>query len=316
MDTNNNIEKNQNNRIELALASLMFFAPFVKKILKSRNNIDDADKNFVLWFIKLWYLNIALLVFAIIVEIIAYMTNISLLNTCGTVIIVILAVFLLIWSILVIMWKSVIKWTNNELDNSLVSQIISAYIPLYNVYLWYKMHDFDGENTYLKESLILWWFWSILLLMTSNKYILIGYGMIILLAMMLNIFQVKLWQSGEEFIKNLFTKNPEEIWWSIVGVLIAPFVSQTVKESIDSQKWKYNLIFKLDHKQIILELILIIILGGFGIYMWIKIGNYTLIVWVILILARYLIMLIKWKHMPHIPVFKEITNVFFISKKV
>jgi hypothetical protein len=295
---------------------LMFFAPFVKKILKSRNNIDDADKNFVLWFIKLWYLNIALLVFAIIVEIIAYMTNISLLNTCGTVIIVILAVFLLIWSILVIMWKSVIKWTNNELDNSLVSQIISAYIPLYNVYLWYKMHDFDGENTYLKESLILWWFWSILLLMTSNKYILIGYGMIILLAMMLNIFQVKLWQSGEEFIKNLFTKNPEEIWWSIVGVLIAPFVSQTVKESIDSQKWKYNLIFKLDHKQIILELILIIILGGFGIYMWIKIGNYTLIVWVILILARYLIMLIKWKHMPHIPVFKEITNVFFISKKV
>jgi hypothetical protein len=48
MDTNNNIEKNQNNRIELALASLMFFAPFVKKILKSRNNIDDADKNFVL----------------------------------------------------------------------------------------------------------------------------------------------------------------------------------------------------------------------------------------------------------------------------
>lgn len=319
MNTINNIDMNKNNKIELALASLMFFAPLVKKVLKSRNDVDDEDKIFVLWFIKLWYVNIALLISAIIIEIIAYMASISILDTCGTVIIVILAISLLIESLLVITEKSIIKWNISESniasDKTMVSQIILGYIPLYNVYLWYKMHNFDGENLYLKESLVVWWLFSILLLMTSNKYILIGYVIIILMTMMLNIFQVQLWQSIENFIKNLFVKNPEEIRWSIVGVLIAPFVSGSVAETISSQKWKYSLIFKLDHKQILLELILMIILWGFGIYMWIKAMNYTLIVWIILILARYLIMLIKWKHMPHIPVIREITNIFFISKK-
>lgn len=319
MNTINNIDMNKNNKIELALASLMFFAPLVKKVLKSRNDVDDEDKIFVLWFIKLWYVNIALLISAIIIEIIAYMASISILDTCGTVIIVILAIFLLIESLLVITEKSIIKWNISESniasDKTMVSQIILGYIPLYNVYLWYKMHNFDGENLYLKESLVVWWLFSILLLMTSNKYILIGYVIIILMTMMLNIFQVQLWQSIENLIKNIFVKNPEEIRWSIVGVLIAPFVSGSVAETISSQKWKYSLIFKLDHKQILLELILMIILWGFGIYMWIKAMNYTLIVWIILILARYLIMLIKWKHMPHIPVIREITNIFFISKK-
>ncbi len=48
MNTNNNIDKKQNNKIELALASLMFFAPLVKKVLRSRNDVDNEDKNFVL----------------------------------------------------------------------------------------------------------------------------------------------------------------------------------------------------------------------------------------------------------------------------
>lgn len=319
MDTSSNIEMNQNNRIELALASLMFFAPLVKKILKTRENINDTDKRFVWSFIKLWYINIVLLLLAITAEIISYITNISILDTCGTVIVIVLAASLLIWSFLAITGKSIINWninnSTNDASGDIISQTILAYVPVYNVYAWYKMHDFDGGNIALKESLILWWIWSILLLITSNKYVLIGYGVIILIVMLMNIFQVKLGESSEQFIKNLFSKNPEEIWWSIIGVLLAPFLSHTVRETIDSQKWKYSLIFKLDHKQILLELILLIILSIFGIYMGIKMMNYTMIVWVVLILARYLIMLIKWRHMTHIPVIKELTNIFFISKK-
>lgn len=319
MNTSDNIGKNQNNRIELALASLMFFAPFVKKILKSRNDISDADKTFVLWFIKLWYLNILLLVLAIITQIFYYTSGLSILNICSSIIIVILAVLLWVWSFLVITGKEIIKCNTDEshkaTNDNIVSKIILAYIPLYNVYLWYEMHDFDGRNTYLKESLILWGIFSVLLLAISNKYVLIWYMIIILISMLLNIFQVTFWQSSEQFINNLFKKNPEEIRWGFIGILIAPFVSQSVRDSIDSEKWKYSLIFKLDHKQILLELIIIIGLSVFGIYMWIKALNFTLITWIVLILARYLIMLIKWKHLPHIPVIREITSIFFISKK-
>lgn len=317
----NNIDINKNNKIELALASLMFFAPLIKYNLKSRKDINESDKNFIWWFIKLWYLNIWLLWLSIILWIVSYITNIQILNTCSTIIVSILAVLLLIWSIFAIMEKSIMK--AEDIDNHIEKQvwstdafqIILSYIPLYNIYLWYEKHDFDWNNLYLKESLILRWIFSIMLLMVSNRYILIWFWILIFLMMLLSLFQVKFWLSYEQFIKNLFKKNPEEIWGSMVWVLMAPFGWQTVKETIDMQKWKYSLIFKLEHKQVLLELILIVILSGFGIYMWVVATNYTLIVWIILILARYLVMLVKWKHMPHIPVIKEITNIFFISKK-
>jgi len=317
----NNLDINKNNKIELALASLMFFAPFVKYNLKTREDISSLDKNFILWFIRLWYLNIFLLFLAIASQILYYVTNILFLNTCSTIIIIVLAVLLLIWSIFVLTEKSIVKanvtndkWVEAVWYNNL-SQIILAYIPLYNVYLWYEKHDFDWDNLYMKESLILRWIFSILLAITSNKYILLWFWAIILFVMLLNIFNVRFWDSNEQFLKNLFKKNPEEIWWGILWVCIAPFKWGTVKETIDNQKSKYSLIFKLDHKQILLELIIAIFLYWFWVYLWIKTVNYCLIIWISLILARYLIMLIKWKHMSHIPIIREITNLFFISKQ-
>lgn len=250
-----------------------------------------------------------------------YMTNISILSMCGTIIIIILAVLLLIGSIFVLTEKTIItinkadEWLSNLRSNN-ISDIILAYIPLYNIYSWYAQHDFDGEKTYAKESLILWWAFSLLLLITSNKYVLIWFWIIILFTMLLDIFQVHLWSSYNQFINNLFKKNPEEIWWSLIWTCIAPFGWKSVKESIDAQKSKYSLIFKLDHKQVLLELIILILLCGFWIYMGVISTNYAVIIGIILILARYLIMLVKWKHMPHIPGIKEITNIFFISKNI
>jgi len=48
MNMDNNLDINKNNKIELALASLMFFAPFVKYNLKTREDISSLDKNFIL----------------------------------------------------------------------------------------------------------------------------------------------------------------------------------------------------------------------------------------------------------------------------
>jgi hypothetical protein len=48
MNMDNNIDINKNNKIELALASLMFFAPLIKYNLKSRKDINESDKSFIL----------------------------------------------------------------------------------------------------------------------------------------------------------------------------------------------------------------------------------------------------------------------------
>lgn len=307
----------KNNKIELALASLMFFSPLIKSNLKNRSDISDNDKNFVHWFVKLWFFNIFLLILGITIEIISYFNAIAILDTIWTIILVILAAILLIESIFVISEKPIINTNPDDMAylwNDIFT-IFLNYIPLYNIYLWYKNHDFESENIWIKESILLWGLFVILLLLPTNKYILIWYLIVILMSMVSNMFHIDFGEWYKKFISNAFKKNPEEVRWYILWVIIYPFSWNSIAESIANQKWAYNLIFKLDHKQVLLELIILILLSIFGIYMWFRWWNYYLITGILAILWRYLIMLVKWKHMPHIPILKELTNVFFISKK-
>lgn len=53
-----------NNKIQLALSSIMFFSPLVKKTLQQDDH-QIQDKKFIEWYIKYW--NINLIILAIIV---------------------------------------------------------------------------------------------------------------------------------------------------------------------------------------------------------------------------------------------------------
>jgi len=54
-----------NNKIQLALSSIMFFSPLVKKKLQ-QENFKIQDKKFIEWHIKYWNINLIILAIIII----------------------------------------------------------------------------------------------------------------------------------------------------------------------------------------------------------------------------------------------------------
>lgn len=305
----------KNNKIELSLSALMFFSPLIKSNLKDRNDISNEDKNFIRWFIRLWYLNIVLLIITIIFWIIYYKTTVSIFDTLCNITLIMLVIFLWIWSVYAIAEKPILK--KNSPENGIWKDKLSLilnYIPLYNVYLWYNTHDFESTNIELKESLILWWLFSIISLLPIHTYIHVWFLIIILLFIVSRTVWLDFWEKYNNTIDKLFKKNPEELWWYIVWLLITPFNQLELNENIDTQKWKYSLIFKLDHKHILLEYIILLIISLWWLYRSIKNQNYMILIGIVLILGRYWLMIIKRKHVPHIPVLKELTHLFFRKK--
>lgn len=61
-----------NNKIQLALSSIMFFSPLIKKILQ-QVTINTQDKQFINLYIKYWNINLIILALILISWIISYL---------------------------------------------------------------------------------------------------------------------------------------------------------------------------------------------------------------------------------------------------
>lgn len=311
-------EKNTySNKTELSLSALMFFSPLIQNQMKKRSDINENDKNFIKWFIKIWYLNIFMLILSIWLQIIFYLTNISLIQNIGFVITIILAISLVIWSIYAISNKELIKI--NKSENEKISQkdkisFIINYIPLYNIHLRYKKHNFNEPDMILKESILVWGMVSILLLV-SNEIITWFLVILIVIRIITLINGINLWEKTQKLLDNLFKKNPEESRWYIIWTIVTIFNQKSLQENIETSKNNFKLILKIEHKQILLEYIILFIMGLYMIYYGYINQNISLIISTIFILMRYLVMIVKWKHVPHLPIIKEITNLFFNKNK-
>jgi len=305
------------NKTGLSLSALMFFSPLIQNQIKKRSDISENDKNFIKWFIKIWYLNIFMLILSIWLQIIFYLTNLSLLEDIGFVTMIILAISLIIWSIYVISNKELIKI--NQSQNETVLQkdkinLIINYIPLYNIYLRYKKHEFDKPDLILKESILVWSILSFLFLVSNNESIVWSLITLVIIRIITLINGINLWEKTQKRLNSIFRKNPEELRWYIIGTIKTIFNQKNLQENIEINKNDFELILKIEYKQILLEYIMLFILGIYLIYYSYINQNISVILSIIFILMRYIIMIIKWKHVPHLPIIKEITNLFFKNK--
>jgi hypothetical protein len=305
------------NKTGLSLSALMFFSPLIQNQIKKRSDISENDKNFIKWFIKIWYLNIFMLILSIWLQIIFYLTNLSLLEDIGFVTMIILAISLIIWSIYVISNKELIKI--NQSQNETVLQkdkinLIINYIPLYNIYLRYKKHEFDKPDLILKESILVWSILSFLFLVSNNESIVWSLITLVIIRIITLINGINLWEKTQKRLNSIFRKNPEELRWYIIGTIKTIFNQKNLQENIEINKNDFELILKIEYKQILLEYIMLFILGIYLIYYGYINQNISVILSIIFILMRYIIMIIKWKHVPHLPIIKEITNLFFKNK--
>jgi hypothetical protein len=303
----------------------MFFSPLIQKMLKKNKNITQQDKDFVAWSIKLGYFNIFLLLLTIVLQVVFYLTKLSITQTISTVTMIVLAISLVIWSIYAISGKSILKSSNKinkdllktsdtDLTNNKLETLIN-YIPLYNIYLRYKNHNFNNPDIILKESILRWSLFAIIFITVQSptvNWIILSILWIRIIALMNGI---DLSNTAKQKINKLFTKNPEELRWYISWTITNLFNKKTISENITTQKTNYELLFKSTNKQIIFEYTILDLLIIWWIYTWYITNNTALIAAILFIAARYLIMLIKRNHLPHIPVIREITSIFFKQKR-
>ena len=311
MDTNqtNSISKKN----EFAFSAIMFFAPLIKNNLKTNESLSTEDKIFINWFIKLWYLNILLLAISIIFWVLQIKTNNIILQKISMWFLILLAISLCIWTVLVALNKNINTNKTQEIDDKNKLDILISFIPLYNIYTWYDHHQFEWDNSLLKSSILLRTLFTLSSIFIHNSYVNICILVIILFKISYTISGINFGKKWNEYINSSFQKNPEEIRWYITWSIIFLFNKKWLKNNIMEQKHIFEFIFKIDNKQIICEYILLLIICIIWITVWITHNIYFLIIWDIMIIIRYLVMALKWEHLPHLPIFRWITSIFFKS---
>lgn len=326
-----------NTKTQLSLAAALFFSPLVQNILnKSTRDITDKDREFIRWYIKLGYITLLLGVITIATWVLTYLFPVQLLSIIYTISIFVL-IFLLIISIVSILSDiSLVKWWTYVAQTYRIEgnkkDIILKYLPIYNIYLRYTAHSFDTPNWRIKESILLR---TIFLVSSMLGSVFISSTILILI-----IIRVAALMSDIDFLPTpvkqrcnmLFFKNPEEIVWYITWSLVyltKSFVHlfktmqpYHVLMEITKEKEAYGRIIDIqDNMSIRLEYILWIILTAWLIYIIQPDSTVrTYYAWLWLLVLRYVLMAIQLKHLPHLPIAREILllghMIIFSTKKL
>lgn len=303
-----------NKKNEFAFCAIMFFAPLIKNNIKSNESLTNEDKMFINWFIKLWYFNIFLLILSIVFWVLQIKTSSIIIQRINIWFLILLTLSLCVWTVLAALNKSIIKDKENQITNEINLNILLYFIPVYNIYIRYENHQFEWENSLIKSSILLWTIFTLSAVFIPNIYINIFILCLILFKIIYTINWINLGTKRNKYINNSFQKNPEEIRGYLTGTIISIFNKNWIKNNIAEQKNMFEFLFKIDNKQIICEYIILWLICILWIYLWIINNTYFLIIWDIIIILRYGIMALKREHLPHLPIFKWITDIFFKSK--
>lgn len=317
------IEKRDSNTTMMALAALMFFSPFIHYMLRNwAIASQEQEKNFVLGYVKLGYINRIFLLATITSGVGNYFITSSFLSVVYAICIGIVLIILLVGSICILSNVSLTIQKDFSItfyDVGDKQDLILKFLPLYNVYLRYKLHNFWAPNRWVKESL-LWRTFFVLLALT-------GHPLILSVIIVLRILRVATLMAGLDVlhiqaksdINNLFFKNPEEIRWYFSGGILFLWKGIqkawnktlpifTLQSCIDQEKEEYSRLYNISQSwEIWVEYLI-----GAGLaflYRYFFRPDFTLrnnYIPLALICGRYFLMVVIWQHLPHIPLAREI----------
>ena len=224
-----------------AVAGLMFFAPFIKRNINSDSSFTDEEKDFILWYTQVGYIN---LVFLIIVLIPALL-NIFIVWPY-------LSWIINIWSIAIFIISifSIVACANSlsmrKSDEKIVYniqhkwQVLKSFTPILNFFLRFRQSDYSMPYRWLKESILLrtcFIFWTLLLWSSFWLWILvIIFVRVILLLCNIDIIPL----SMKKAINTSFSCNP----WEIFAYFFAPITSKLKRIDLEtvlqSKKLQYS----------------------------------------------------------------------------
>lgn len=309
------METNKNDSKQLWLAAVMFFNIMVKNFLKeNETEFSQEDRKFIQSYIQYGYLSVISWSITVILVVLYYLYPSTLLYWIHTLSIITTLAIVVIGSIGVLSWT--ILYHKEGIQYGAIGEekdkIILYFLPLYNILTWYNTHKFNEPNLWLKESLVRWTFWvaigigqSQILLVFRTVLILIR---VVTIAAGIDILQNRI----KNIVQQSFTVNPEELRSYIIATI--DFITQKIQQKIIQPSRKelllayqktYSHLHPIDTTITIQYSIgLALILGwSWSIY---QNENNILYIPILIIIGRYVIMYKKRKHLPPLPLTREI----------
>ena len=209
-----------------AVAGLMFFGPFVKRNIDSDSSFTQEEKDFIMWYVQVGFLNLTFLAIVLIAALISLFVVRPYLSW-----------IINIWSIAIFIISifSIVACANSlsmrKADEKIVYdvqhkwQVLKSFTPILNYFLRFRQNDYSMPYRWLKESILLrtcFIFWTLLLGSSFWLWIVVIIFVRVIL-LLLNVDIIPL--SMKKAINNSFSCNP----WEIFAYLFAPIISKIKK---------------------------------------------------------------------------------------
>ena len=213
-----------------AIASVMFFSPFIKNDIKSEEFSED-ERSFIYGYTQIWLINLVFLA----ITLLAALANVFEANLILTRIINIwsFAIYIIsVFSIFACVNDLGMWWPNESINQDIQHkwQILKVYTPIMNFIFWFRQENYNMPYRWLKESVLLR---TILIFGTLLFWNWFGIGILAIIIiriilLMVNIDIIPL--SIKKAINSSFSCNPEEVF----AYIFAPLVSMIKKVDYDS----------------------------------------------------------------------------------
>ena len=294
-----------------AIAGVMFFAPFIKNMLKS-DHFSDYEKSFLGWYIKVWYINLIFLAIILLATWLNFFWSNQVLSRIIT-----------IWSIsiYIISTLTVFACANNvglRMDNESMRQnvqhkwqLIKSYTPVVNFILRFRQENYNMPYRRLKESILLRtiFIFGALLLWDPFWIGVLVFILIRVCLLLLNVDIIPL--NVKKVINSTFSCNP----WEMFSYLFSPIISKIRKldcETILQAKKQWYMQWQHFWIWIFLQYVLFVGIL-FLLYRWIgfSINHIVLFIATLLWILRVVTFYAYKKALLRIPILSEIVSLVF-----
>lgn len=295
-----------------SIAWVMFFAPFVKMRVKSDPDFTEEERDFIAWYVQVWFVNLIFLAIVGLASLFNIYLNESILSwiitICG------IAIFIIsVFSIFACANDLTMRKENETLMQNIQhkNQVIKAYTPVLNFILWFRQENYSMPYRWLKESILLRTVFVFGTLLLWNSFWL-GVLIIILVRVSLLLLNVDIIPvSMKKAINSIFSCVP----WEVMAYISAPIVSKIRKadyETVLQARKQWYAQWQALWIWIIIQYILFIgILYLLYREIDITINDIILLFAAILWIVRIIIFYVNKKMFLRIPVLSEIISLIF-----
>lgn len=309
----------------LSLSALLFFAPFVARLISHNHfTLDEKEISFVNGYIKYGYVTLWLLIATIVLWVFQVFARNELLWRVIQISLILIIAAISIGIVFVFMDRALFQSTDPMITiqpvTGSIGDIIVSFIPGYNARLRYKVGHTDHPYRRLKESLLRWFSYVFVALVSPYQIIDNALLSIIIMRVVTIVGGVDLISNDiKKKLNILFTVHVEELFARPIAAV--HYIIDKIRIRTDKKRYidyaqlyqeTYQQTFTVSNRIILTEYVVVImlIMGMFVQFFWSwgsLVGSFTIFAEYVplLLLMSYVILKLTFHKISPVPLIHE-----------